>query len=99
MIRGLLESNDIPAFVLDDQHNAIAWHMQIALGGARVMVLMEDLEDAKTLLREQADMAPEPLECPPPSYVSRIWQLIIFFWTGLPLKFRNRFPDSKDRQQ
>ena len=99
VIRGLLESNDIPAFVMDDQHSTIAWHMQIALGGARVMVLTEDLEAARALLREQTDIAPDPIEAPAPSYFLRLWQIVVFFWTGLPMKFRNRYPETKDHQQ
>jgi hypothetical protein len=38
LLRGRLEAEGIPAFVLNDQHVAVNWRISTALGGVRVQV-------------------------------------------------------------
>lgn len=50
--RGILETNNVPCFLFDDNHTSTAWHLNIALGGTRLMVLSEDVDISLELLEE-----------------------------------------------
>lgn len=88
IIRGILESEDIPCFVMDENHNSSAWHLNIALGGVRLMVLSEDLEHARTILKEETDNYTNTLENKPAiirkPYIKTILGTIIGFMVGAP---------------
>ena len=55
ILRGLLETNEILCFLLDEHHNNVAFHLNFALGGVRIMVLTDDLEKAQNLINEQIE--------------------------------------------
>lgn len=79
MIRGFLESNDIPCFLMDENHSAIAWHLTIAIGGARIMVFENDLEKAQSLLADvQEDASTKDTETKP--ILKKPYLLNIFLW-------------------
>jgi hypothetical protein len=42
MLRGRLEAEDIPAFVIHQRHIGMAWHLSRALHGVKVQVLSDD---------------------------------------------------------
>ena len=50
LVRGLLESEGIQAFVFDTEHIRINWMLSNALGGVRVMVNRSDLDSANLVL-------------------------------------------------
>lgn len=64
IMRGLLESNDIPCFLMDEHHNAVAWHLGPALGGMRVTVMRKDFDAARALLADIESGAAETTEAP-----------------------------------
>lgn len=49
MLRSRLVAEEIPAFVVNDQHVWMDWPMSVALGGVRVMVPPSCLEDARAV--------------------------------------------------
>lgn len=51
--RGLLEANNIPCHIFDEHLNSIAWHLQIGVGGTRLMVPENYAEEAIALLEEE----------------------------------------------
>lgn len=55
IIRAKLEVSEISCFIMDEHHNASAWHLGIALGGIRVMVLSSDYDAANDLVRSEMD--------------------------------------------
>lgn len=50
MIKGFLEQNDITAFLMDEQTHAL--NIGPAIGGVRIMVLKEDLDEAQKLIEK-----------------------------------------------
>ena len=50
MVRGVLETNDIQVHVEHSHVHSTMPHLQHALGGTRVMILLSDIERAKELL-------------------------------------------------
>lgn len=50
MLRGRLEAEDIPAFVIHQQLVAMKWSWSLALGGVKVQVLNEDKAGAREIM-------------------------------------------------
>ncbi len=48
--RSLLDFHGYPVFLFDTAYIGVQWHKLQAIGGLRLMVLEEDLDDAKELL-------------------------------------------------
>lgn len=88
IIRGILESHDIPCFVFDENHNNTAWHLGIAIGGVRLMVLSEHYESAQEILRDEMQRYKEQIPERPPiirkPYLKTIIGTIIGFFVGAP---------------
>ncbi len=55
LIRSLLESEGIQAFVFDAEHIRVNWALSNALGGVRVMVNQIDLSQAQTIMTNWRD--------------------------------------------
>lgn len=55
IVRSLLESEGIQAFVFDAGHVQINWAISNAVGGVRVMVNPQDLEQAEELVKAWRD--------------------------------------------
>ena len=49
LLKTRLTAEDIPSFVVNDQHAANMWHWSLALGGVRVMVPSCRIEDARAV--------------------------------------------------
>ncbi len=96
MIRGLLETNNIPCFLMDENHTAVAWHLGVALGGARVMVHQSDFNRAKQLLADLVNVKNESEERPylkssPLRNTANLFLgLFGLFFSGLPLVMPDR---------
>ncbi len=95
ILRGVLESNDIPCFLMDEHHNAVAWHLGLAIGGLRVMVREQDLDAARLLTAPENQEAPAPQEKRPPlfrkPYLPNLLMGLFGLFSGAPL----RWPDKK----
>lgn len=95
ILRGVLESNDIPCFLMDEHHNAVAWHLGLAIGGLRVMVREKDLAAARDLIVPMDDTAPtttpKPLLRKP--YLRNIFLGVFGLFSGAPL----RWPDKTQK--
>lgn len=79
IIRGALESVGIPCFILDEHHNTIAWHYQVALGGMRLAVPESFLEDAKNIITQtnsENRIPSENLPWLPQSASAQAWSII-----------------------
>lgn len=98
IIRGLLESNDIPAFVMDDQISSVNWLWQIGVGGVRIMILREDYQIAVEVLSAQNVSGFEPLPRETLGWYERFEQFV-FFLMGMPVNFRKRFLSKQDRNK
>ncbi|HWE44410.1 MAG TPA: DUF2007 domain-containing protein [Caulobacteraceae bacterium] len=61
VVRGALRSAGIPADVFDPYRSSIIWTEQTMLGGFRVAVPTDDLDDALAILKEIAPK-PQPIE-------------------------------------
>lgn len=89
IMRGLLESNDIPCFLMDEHHNAVAWHLGPALGGTRIMVMQKDYETARTLLNESQNSAAQEESTPKDflrkPYIRNIILGLFGLFSGAPL--------------
>lgn len=88
IIRGKLEAEDIECMVFDDQHNSTAWHLGIALGGLRLMVLKEDLEAARNILKEEMQLYHEQTP-KPKGFIKRpvlktLLGSVVGFFVGAP---------------
>ena len=57
MLRGRLEAEDIPAFVIHQQLVAMKWSWSLALGGVKVQVLDEDAAGALDVITQCRDGA------------------------------------------
>ncbi len=88
IIRGILESDGIPCFIMDESQNSSVWHLNIALGGVRLMVLSEDLERAREILKEETDNYTKETDNKPAiirkPYIKTILGTIIGFMVGAP---------------
>lgn len=61
-VKGYLASNGIHANVYDENTATTLWHYMVALGGVRVYVAHEDLEEARKLLETipKTDLSTRP---------------------------------------
>ena len=50
LVRSILESHDIPCFVLDHMNGGMNWDINSA---TRMMIMQSDFEDAKKLLEDE----------------------------------------------
>ncbi|MFK7896138.1 MAG: DUF2007 domain-containing protein [Myxococcota bacterium] len=68
LAKALLESHNIPAWVLDDLQIQQKWHLSQALGGVKVAVIESDLETAREILATDAsaDLSDIPEASLPP---------------------------------
>ncbi len=55
ILRGLLETNDIPCFMNGEHHNSLDPLASIGLGGIRIMVHENDFERARFLLTSEKE--------------------------------------------
>ncbi|HEY4220706.1 MAG TPA: DUF2007 domain-containing protein [Myxococcota bacterium] len=62
MARGRLESDGIPARIVDGNTVGIAAHLAMVIGGAKVVVSLSDLEAARTILFSPSTFADEVIE-------------------------------------
>ncbi len=87
ILRGLLESNDIPCFLMDEHHSAVAWHMGPALGGLRVMVMQRDLDAAQAIIgvsdNKETNETPKKILRKP--YLRNILLGLFGLFSGAPL--------------
>lgn len=86
ILRGLLETNDIPCFMNGEHHNATDPFLAIGLGGVRVMVHEKDLARAQALLsieNEDVPIAKKPFLQKP--YLRTIALGIVGLFAGMPL--------------
>lgn len=86
--RGILETNDIHCFLFDENHTSTAWHLNIALGGTRLMILRSDLEIALEILEdfEEINLSPnkEKRAVIRKPYLKTIIGTLIGFFVGAP---------------
>ena len=61
LVQCRLEASGIQTFVPDQYTNSLCWHYGKLLGGVRVQVCAEDLEDARAILDEEPLPAGEPI--------------------------------------
>ena len=66
LMRMRLEAGGVQAFIQDENMAQMAWTYSNAIGGVRVQIAEEDVEDAKEILREKyiSDAEPNMAECP-----------------------------------
>jgi Putative prokaryotic signal transducing protein len=50
MLRGRLEAEDIPAFVVHQYHIGTVWYLSRALHGVKVQVLSDDVAEARAVM-------------------------------------------------
>lgn len=79
---GALCSAGFDAVVLDQNFSSVDWMASQALGGIRVGVPDQELDEAAAFLREIIDERPEPSEDPHPG---GLWRTAIVFGVVLPL--------------
>lgn len=96
ILRGMLESNDIPCFLMDEHHNAVAWHLGLAIGGLRVMVREEDLAHARALIVPE-DTTAAPQEPRPPMFRKPYLPNLLMGFLGLFSGAALRWPDRKQK--
>lgn len=83
IIKGMIESHDILCFLFDEHHMTVAPHINVALGGVRVMVLKDDLSAAQNLLNaDRHDFQEEPVK-PRPWLKKPYWKTILLAFAGL----------------
>ena len=95
MARGLLESNNIPCFLFDENHNSAAVILQICVG-IRLMVPAAHYEDAHKILVEQQvkerelkgkiTLLPKTKE----GFFRSLSSIIVFVFTGIPVPFKGK---------
>ncbi|MEZ5813243.1 MAG: DUF2007 domain-containing protein [Alphaproteobacteria bacterium] len=96
IIRGILESHDVPCFIMDEHHNNAAWHLGIALGGVRLMVFAQDYERAQEILKEEMQhykaATPERAPLLRRPYLKTLLGTLVGFFAGAPSirNFRKR---------
>ena len=86
ILRGLLETNDIPCFLMDEHHSAVAWHLTTAIGGLRIMVMEQDLEQARSMIgiiEETTPKISKPFLRKP--YLRNILLSLFGLFSGAPL--------------
>lgn len=59
ILRAHLESAGIDAFLADEATGGMAWHLNQAIGGIKLQVRPEDVEQARTILQEEEQGSPE----------------------------------------
>ncbi len=95
IIRGKIENAGIPCFIFDEHHNATAWHLGIAVGGTRLMVLRDDYEAAREIAAHEMGKfikdTPRDRAIIRKPYLKTIVGTIIGFFIGAP-----SIPRSKD---
>ena len=52
IIKGILETNDIPCILFDEDSFSAMSILSLAIGGIRIMVHQDDLKTAKKLLKD-----------------------------------------------
>jgi hypothetical protein len=66
VLRSMLEARDISAFIPDENTVQMDWGYITALGGVRIQVAEEDVEEAKVVLKEFRDNLSGPSSAEPP---------------------------------
>ncbi|MEM6781965.1 MAG: DUF2007 domain-containing protein [Pseudomonadota bacterium] len=97
-IRTLLNSYEIECFIMDENHIRNGWHMSLAIGGIRIMVMKSQYLAAKEILQKyhsQENSAKETKPILPNTLFGKIKcsiSTLVFFLTGLPfvLKLKNK---------
>ncbi|MHC4379558.1 MAG: putative signal transducing protein [Planctomycetota bacterium] len=89
----LLESEGIPCMVLDENVPTMTWHFSQAIGGVKVLVPEERIEDAEYLLERDRNASAEssrtqadPLRRPK-STARRAYEVSLFGMVAFPLGF------------
>ncbi len=90
----ILEDHDIHSFILDEHHSSSAWHLSIAIGGLRLMVLTSDYEEAQNVLNENLQKTAPEKDTKAPFIRKPYWKTligtIIGFWVGAPSIWRSK---------
>jgi hypothetical protein len=63
LAKGRLEETGIRVYLADEQTVGLAWHLTNAIGGIKLQVADEDVDEARAVLAEQGD--DEPVTGPP----------------------------------
>lgn len=89
IVRGVLETNDIECFLIDEHLNSVAYHLTQALGGVRVMVHADDIEQCHHIMAAQQKLS-EAENITPTMYEKRPFfrnmALVLFgLFSGAPL--------------
>ncbi len=94
IIKGKLETNDIPCFLFDNHLNGVAWHLNIATGGTRLMINQADLKLATEILQDDIELqdsnksTSRPLVKKP--YIKTVPMIVWGYMTGLIFKTLRR---------
>lgn len=98
--RGILETNDIPCFIFDENHSSTAWHLSLAIGGTRLMVHKDDYEQAVELLKDFKEINAETAKKERPlirkPYLKTFLGSIIGYIVGAPSIRPEKRKDKKN---
>lgn len=96
LFRAFLESEGIPACVLDENISQLCWHYTIAVGGIRVAVADEDAKQAAAMYKEYE----QTLTAKPAAVGDvRYWPVVLLltFLMSVPFMiFGRKLPNSED---
>lgn len=95
IVRGFLESNDIPCFIIDEHHNMIAWHLSFALGGARIMVHQEDLQKAMDFLGQMPSSPKKEETFFKKPYLPNLFMAIVGLIYMVPIRWPSKNASSE----
>ncbi|GHC21761.1 hypothetical protein GCM10010082_11940 [Kushneria pakistanensis] len=104
LLRGLLASRNVPAFIMDEHLITMQWMWETALGGVKVQVAPSDFDTACEVLIDYrahrlAESVTQP-EGPPPRSAVRFygWRaLVIMSWAATGVVFP--LPSLSDRNR
>lgn len=98
IIQTTLASYDIPCFLFDENTVTTMPHLQVGLGGVRIMVPKEHLTTAQEILQKHQDHKAEETEPLLPNtkkgIISSMLSAFIYLITGIPVPFKNKIKDD-----
>lgn len=96
MIRGILETNNIFCTLQNDQLVGTMWHLNLAVGGVKILVARSEYEAALNILKENSvthSKASETQPFLPQSINEKVrfaLSAIATFMCGIPIPFKKR---------